>query len=91
MRDVYHHIVDVNAFNRSLLAALKPGGRLAIIDFEPRKGSKLPAGVNRNRGGHGVTPAIVEQEVGASGLKLDRTIAHWPPGSTEFFLVLFRK
>ena len=40
MRDVYHHIVDVAAFNRSLLAALKPGGRLAIIDFEPRKGSR---------------------------------------------------
>ena len=91
MRDVYHHIGDVNAFNRSLLAALRPGGRLAIIDFEPRKGSKLPAGVNPNRGGHGIAPAIVEQEVGAAGLKLDRTIAHWPPGSTDFFLVLFRK
>jgi len=91
MRDVYHHIVDVAAFNRSLLVALKPGGRLAIIDFEPRKGSKLPEGVNPNRGGHGVTPAIVQQEVSAAGLKFDRAIAHWPPGSTDFFLVLFRR
>jgi ubiquinone/menaquinone biosynthesis C-methylase UbiE len=68
MRDVYHHITDVGAFNRSLLAALKPGGRLAIIDFEPRQGSRLP-----------------------EGLTFDRTIASWPPGSTNFFLVLFRK
>jgi cyclopropane fatty-acyl-phospholipid synthase-like methyltransferase len=91
MRDVYHHIGDVNAFNRSLLAALKPGGRLAIIDFEPRKGSKPPEGVNANRGGHGITPAIVEQELRAAGLSFDKTIASWPPGSTDFFLVLFRK
>jgi predicted methyltransferase len=91
MRDVYHHITDVAAFNRSLLSALKPGGRLAIIDFEPRKGSKVPEGVNPNRGGHGVTAAIVQQEVTAAGLTFDRTIASWPPGSTDFFLVLFRK
>ncbi len=91
MRDVYHHITDPGAFNRSLLAALKPGGRLSIIDFEPRKGSKVPEGVNPNRGGHGVTPAIVQQELTAAGLTFDRTIANWPPGSTDFFLVLFRK
>jgi hypothetical protein len=70
---------------------LKPGGRLAIVDFAPRKGSKVPDGVNPNRGGHGVTAAIVEQEVRAAGLTFDRAIANWPPGSTNFFLVLFRK
>ena len=33
MRDVYHHVVYSADFNRSLWAALKTGGRLAVIDF----------------------------------------------------------
>ncbi len=42
LRHVYHHITEIDAFNKSLLASLKPGGRLAIIDFVPDKGSQLP-------------------------------------------------
>ena len=38
LRHVYHHITEIDAFNKSLLASLKPGGRLAIIDFVPDKG-----------------------------------------------------
>ena len=33
MRRVYHHLSDPRAINSSLYAALRPGGRLAIIDF----------------------------------------------------------
>jgi cyclopropane fatty-acyl-phospholipid synthase-like methyltransferase len=40
LRHVYHHIADYEAFNTSLHRALKPGGRLAIIDLVPRNGSK---------------------------------------------------
>lgn len=56
MRDVYHHILanSLDAFTRSVMASLKPGGRLAIIDFAPSPGSKLFPGVPANRGGHGV-------------------------------------
>jgi SAM-dependent methyltransferase len=31
--DVYHHIEDRGRYFRSLAASLKPGGRLAVIDF----------------------------------------------------------
>ena len=34
MRRVYHHLTDAAAFNASLYASLKPGGRLAIIELE---------------------------------------------------------
>ena len=33
-RRVYHHLSDPAATNASLYAALKPGGRLAIIELE---------------------------------------------------------
>lgn len=92
MRDVYHHVTSVEAFNNSVLASLKPGGRLAIIDFVPDPGSKLPAGVPENRGGHGVPTAVVEEELKAAGLTHLRTIPKWPEGDKyPLFLVLFRK
>ena len=45
LRDVYHHLTRPHEFNASLLAALKPRGRLAIMDFPPEPGSTIPAGV----------------------------------------------
>jgi len=93
LRHVYHHISDVEPFNKSLYASLKPGGRLAIIDFRPDKGSKVPDGVPANREGHGIPPSIVIAEVSAPGLTPVNTIDHWPPGDKNpaGFLVLFRK
>ena len=35
MRRVYHHLSDAAAVNASLYQAVKPGGRLAIIEMEP--------------------------------------------------------
>src|SRR5688572_17503627 len=35
LRAVYHHLTSPPEFGASLLASLKSGGRLAIIDFEP--------------------------------------------------------
>jgi len=91
MRDVYHHITTPAVFDQSLLASLKPGGRLAIIDFLPRAGSTTPDGVPANRGGHGVTPAIVVEELTAAGLTHIRTYEQWPTEKDSFFLVLVRK
>lgn len=93
MRDVYHHITDPAAFDATLVPALRPGGRLAIIDFLPEPGSKLQPGVPANRGGHGIPPSVVESEVRAAGLTHVTTIAKWPPAGDKstFFLVLFRK
>ena len=93
LRDVYHHILRPDAFNESLLRTVKPGGRLAIIDFEPKPGSDVPDGVAANRGGHGIRPDLVVSELTAAGFTHVRTIAAWPPDRTSgnLFLVLFRK
>ncbi|HYE86859.1 MAG TPA: methyltransferase domain-containing protein [Vicinamibacterales bacterium] len=93
MRNVYHHITEPAAFNKSLLASAKPGARLAIIDFEDRRGGKIPEGVPANRGGHGIPPGIVIQELTAAGFVHVRTIDAWPPEAPRPapFLALFEK
>jgi ubiquinone/menaquinone biosynthesis C-methylase UbiE len=92
VRDAYHHFTAPNDMVKSLAAALKPGGRLAIVDFPPRAKSQLPDGVPENRGGHGVPPEVVQREAGAV-LTYVRTMENWAPGSqpASLFLVLFRK
>jgi ubiquinone/menaquinone biosynthesis C-methylase UbiE len=92
LRHVYHHVGAVEAFNNSLNAALKPGGRLAIIDFVPKAGSKQQPGVPANRGGHGIPIDVLIDEIKATGLNHVRTIEKWPPGEkAPGFLVLFEK
>ena len=95
LRHVYHHITDIEPFNKSLHASLKSGGRLAIIDFEPRRPNpaEIPKGVPANRLGHGIPISVVVEEVTAAGFTHVRTIDAWPPGdkTPSYFLTLFRK
>jgi len=50
LRRVYHHLTDPVGIDRSLYKAMRPGGRLAIIDFEPSEqpGRAVPPGVPAN-------------------------------------------
>jgi len=79
LRQVYHHLTDPFAMDRSLYRASRPGARLAIIDFEPNQlpGQPAPPGVPANRGGHGVPKKIVAKELTEAGFVLVKTL-DWP-------------
>ena len=92
IRDVYHHLTNPASVVKSMAAALKTGGRLALIDFPPQSGSAVPSGVPENRGGHGVPQDVVLDEV-RQALTHVRTISPWEaPGQNQsLYLLLFRK
>jgi predicted methyltransferase len=93
IRDAYHHFTQPADVLRSVVASLKPGGRLAVVDFPPRPNTPVPDGVPANRLGHGVPASVVEQEGVTAGLQHVRTMTGWSPKSqpASLFLVLFRK
>jgi len=89
VRRVYHHFPDPAKMNASFFAALKPGGTLAIIDFEDRKGlSQVREEVPKNRGHHGISRSIIIDEVTAAGFKPGDHPADWPNGD---YCLIFRK
>jgi ubiquinone/menaquinone biosynthesis C-methylase UbiE len=93
LRRVYHHLTDPVDMDRSLYLAMRPGGRLAIIDFEPsqRPGEPPPPGVPANRGGHGAPKPIVTRELTQAGFVPVAT-TDWPvSGDVKHFCMLFKK
>jgi predicted methyltransferase len=88
LRRVYHHLTKPVEFDAALLRSLKPGGRLAIIDFPPRPGLEPVEGVPANRGGHGIPQKVVIAELTSAGLQLVKTVNDWP---ADDYCVLFVK
>jgi ubiquinone/menaquinone biosynthesis C-methylase UbiE len=70
MRAVYHHFGDPPAMNRSLLASLRSGGRLAVLDFTPRGDEEASNPADRDDDGrHGVKAETVAKELVAAGFE----------------------
>lgn len=88
LRRVYHHLTKPAEFDANIVRSLKPGGRLAIIDFPPRSGLDPVEGVPANRGGHGIPQKIVIEELTAAGLQMEKVVNDWPE---EDYCVLFVK
>jgi predicted methyltransferase len=89
VRRVYHHFPNPAKMSASFLAALKPGGTLAIIDFEDRQGlPDVRECVPKNRGHHGMARSIIIAELTAAGFEQDAHPTDWPNGD---YCLIFRK
>jgi len=88
LRWVYHHLTKPAEIDADLFRALKPGGMLAIIDQEPKPGSKMVEGVPANRTGHGMPEKILIEELTGVGFQLVKAIGDWPD---DHYCVVFRK
>lgn len=86
IRLVYHHFTQPDAMLNSLRRAIRSSGRIVIIDFEPGRLDPVP-GVPENRGGHGVDPELVIQEMTAAGFTLSQRIDSWDDREDRFCLV----
>jgi predicted methyltransferase len=89
-RVVYHHLTDPAAINADVFRALRPGGLLVIIDFEPggiMNWIGRPETADRH-GGHGTPKGTVVKEVTAAGFQLMRGPETWR-GRT--YAVLFKR
>ena len=88
LRRVYHHLTKPAEFDANIVRSLKPGGRLAIIDFLPRPGLGEVKGVPSNRGGHGIPQKVLIDEITAAGLQLEKIVDDW---AEESYCVVFLK
>jgi len=80
VRAVYHEFADRGTLLTSLRRNLKPGGLLAIIDFDE--------GTPEHAAGHGIARGTVVAETTAAGFELHEMIADW---SGNAFCVVFRQ
>lgn len=88
LRHVYHHLTQPQDFDRNIVRSLKPGARLAVIDFPPSPKSELVEGVPKNRGGHGIPEEVMVEELTSRGLQVEKVIDDW---SERDYCVIFMK
>lgn len=75
--DVYHHIEDRERYFGKLAASLKPGGRLAVIDFKPDAPEGPPKAAR-------IAPEQVKAELAKAGYALVAEHAFLP---RQYFLI----
>jgi len=86
LRRVYHHVAQPGSMNLSLFQSLKPGGRLAILDFEPDGAEGEPG--DRDEGdSHGITTETLIDELTLAGFEQVSDVQF----SGRYYNVVFRK
>lgn len=91
MSKVYHHFTNAAAQNKSFYEHLKPGGLLAVIDFEPKWYLKFstPKNIPKSYGGHGIYKHVLINEVQQAGFKLKQLVENFSSG--KMYCAIFSK
>ena len=80
LRNVYHHVTNPERFLASVKRALRPDGRVFVIDFEPGAlwfhGGR-PGDASERRPGHGVSQAAAAAEFQAAGFRVETSHPRW--------------
>jgi len=94
LRRVFHHMHHPEPMLKSLLASLKPGGMIAIIDFLPRHDMSNQDGTPDDHE-HGTSVEKLIEHVTASGFELVGQVDDFPSrvdhGKKTDYCVLFRR
>ena len=77
MVDVYHHIANREVYFSKLRTSLKPGGRLAVIDFRMESPEGPPKDAR-------IAPDRVRAELNKAGYAVDEEHAFLP---NQYFLI----
>ncbi len=83
--DTYHHFERPEPMLKSIHAALRPGGRLVIVEFDRREGVSTEFILNHIR----ASQADFKAEIAAMGF--EEIVGGDPPPLKENFLAVFRK
>ena len=87
LRNVYHHFEDPAAMNTSMAAAVKPGGRVAVVDFTP-PGKEADRPTDRDKDGmHGISAESLSRELKEAGFEHIASEL----GSQRWFMVVVSK
>ena len=80
LRHVYHHLSVPDATLADIHRALKPDGRLLLIDFRPAwvLAPWTPEDQPEGHSGHGVTPERIAREAAAAGFNQVAMEDDWP-------------
>jgi predicted methyltransferase len=87
--NAYHEFRAYDAMLGHFLAALKPGGRLVVIDYIAEPGKPRSEYMDHHR----IPPELVQQEVGRDGFQLIRREEDIsiPGGSRNLFFLIFAR
>lgn len=87
MRRVFHHFQRPERNAASLFRTVRPGGRVAVLDFEPKSHWDQPEGTPE-RGGHGMPSDTLVEQMTAAGFELVRVDRDW---REDLYAAIFRR